>query len=313
MPLISVCIPTYNDVNSLVHNLNLLSKKTDLSFEVLICDDCLDNIIFSVVEKYQSKFKIHYFKGDNRGLDAALIKLIEKSSGEYIWWLGDDKLLSDSLDSVSKVLSSSQNLVFLWVNSHSSTDGKFTFNVSRDEFFDDRDRLLDFDIGLLGFISATIFKRKAALPCINNAKLHIGSSFACLYIIMYVLSVKGGLGILSKSCFQSIEKPSGEVRWYQQYQVFGINLYDIVIEFDNVFSVHNQRKALSRNLTRVLKSVVYERAVGLKTGFAILNISIKTLFLKYYSFSQFWIYLPLLLLPRIILRVIYKTYKLIIK
>jgi glycosyltransferase involved in cell wall biosynthesis len=313
LPLVSICIPTFNDEKSLIHNLDILSTKNDLPIELLICDDCPDNKIFSIVEKYQSKLKIHYFKGDNTSLDGAIIKLIEKSSGDYIWWLGDDMLLSDSLENITKVLSSSQELVFLWINSNSVSDGKLTFNVSQDEFFTDRDRLLDFDIGLLGFISATIFKRKAALPCINEAKLHIGSSFTCLYIIIYVLSVKGGLGIFSQSCFQSNEKPSGEVRWYEQYQVFGLNLYDIVGLFDNVFSSVALRKALSKNLTRTIKSIIYERSIGLKTGFASESISIKPLILKYYNFPQLWLFLPLLIVPRSMLKFLYIIYKFLIR
>ncbi|MDA8692359.1 glycosyltransferase family 2 protein [Candidatus Pseudothioglobus singularis] len=311
MPLISVCIPTLNDQKSLVHNLDLLCKKKDLSIEILVCDDCLDNTIFSIIEKYQSKLKIQYFKGDKVSLDGALIKLIEKSSGDYIWFLGDDLLLPDSLDNVTKILSERENLVFLWINSHSASDGKLTFNISNDIYFTDRDRLLDFDIGLLGFISATVFKRESALPSITKAKLHIGSSFACLYIIMFVLSVEGNLGIFSKSCFKSREKPSGEVRWYEQYQVFGLNLYDIVVQFDNVFSSGALREALSRNLTRTLKSIIYERAIGLKTGFALEHISIKPMFLKYYNFKQFWFFLPLLILPRFILRSLYKIFKIL--
>ena len=130
---------------------------------------------------------------------------------------------------------------------------------------------------------------------------------------MYVLSVKGRLGMLSQPCFTSLEKPSGEVRWYQQYQVFGINLFDIIIQFDDVFSPNTQKKALSKNLLKVLRSVIYERAIGLQTGFGIPNISLKTLLLKYYGFLIFWIYFPLLLLPRKILTLLFKVHKLFLK
>lgn len=307
-PILSICIPTFLDDKSLINNLSLLSKENSGSIEIIICDDSPNDLILSIVNEYKDKIPIKYFRGAGEGLDSALIKLIEFSSGKYIWWLGDDSLIPGSVEKVCKTLSLNKDLIFLWVNSHSIDDGKLTFGDVKSSFFNDRDKLLNYDIGLLGFITATIFRRNESIKALEKAKNHIDSAFACLYIILHVLSSKGQIGILGESCFTSREKPSGEIRWYDQFQVFGINLYDIVNEFDNIFTKSAQRKALAHNLVKVLKAILVERALGFTTGFASKHVSINILFLKYYSFPQFWFFLPLLITPVWIVTLGYKTF-----
>jgi len=312
-PLLSICIPTLSDVSSLKNNLDILSNENSSLIEIIVCDDCPTQEILEIVEKYQSKLTINYFRGKSEGLDSALIRLIESSSGEYIWWIGDDLLLPGSIKKICQTLSLRNNLIFLWVNSHSIDDDKLTFGKIDDIFFDDRDLLLKHDIGLLGFITATIFRREESLVGMNEAKTHIGSSFTCLFIILNILSLKGQLGMIGDSCFKSREKPSGEIRWYDQFQVFGINLYDIVNEFDNVFTFRNRRKALANNLVKVLKATLVERAMGFNTGFASKTVTTKSLFYRYYSFPQFWIFLPLIFTPTSLISIVYKVYSFIKK
>ena len=308
LPILSICIPTFSDINSLKSNLDLLCKESLSTIEIIVCDDSPNDVIKLVVQEYQEKILIKYFRGSGDGLDSALIKLIEFSSGDYVWWLGDDILMPGAVEKVCQTLKQNNDLIFLWVNSHSIVDGKLTFGNIKTSFFNNRDLLLNYDIGLLGFITATIFRRKESILSLEEAKTHIDSAFACLYIILHVLSSKGKIGMLGDSCFSSREKPSGEVRWYDQFQVFGINLYDIVNEFDNIFTKSARRKALAQNLAKVLKAVLVERALGFTTGFASKSVSIQVLLLKYYSFPQFWLFLPILVTPTWLIALVYKIY-----
>ena len=115
--------------------------------------------------------------------------------------------------------------------------------------------------------------------------------------------------MLKAPCFSSFPKPSGEIRWYDQFQVFGINLLHVVLKFSGRFDKQKLNSALNRNLKRVLKSILVERALGYKTGFASPSVSLKPLFINYYKFPLFWLYLPLLVIPSAVLKVLYSCYK----
>lgn len=227
-----------------------------------------------------------------------------------MWWIGDDVIAPEAIQRVIFLIEEHQDLTFIWVNSHDVRDkDALTINDRRSYFFSDKNQILELDIGLLGFITATIFKRRIAIPGLEQAKKHVGSAFVCMYIILSVIVQDGKYYFLGTPCFSSNTKPPGEVRWYDQFQVFGINLFYIVKEFEGSFSKRKIRKALLKNLSMVIKAVIVERALGLKTGFASPSPKLVSLARLYWSYWLFWLLLPLLITPRFILKPFYFFYK----
>lgn len=310
MPLLSVCIPTYNQPESVALLLGSLCDQYHSEVEIVVCDDSSNDETKHVVDSFLARLPVRYIRRSREGLDSAVIELVRVATGDYVWWVGDDMLLPGAISRVCDLLSDNRDLIFLWLNSCDITNSNLlTIDETSTSILNNRNFLLRYDIGLLGFITATMFRRDVALRCLDDAKKHIGSAFACLYIVLYVLSQPGRLGIIGEPYFASRPKPSGEVRWYDQYQVFGINLFQIANEFQHVFDKTALKRALADNLVRVLKSVIVERALGMHTGFASPSVSMKPLLVNYYNYWQLWVFLPIMLLPASVLKFLYRGYK----
>ncbi len=62
--LVSICIPTYNLVNYVTRLLDSIVIQSYKNIEVIISDDSNNDEIFKVIEAYNSKIEIHYFKNN---------------------------------------------------------------------------------------------------------------------------------------------------------------------------------------------------------------------------------------------------------
>ena len=308
--LLSVCVPTYNQAEAVKKLLENLVLQYTPQIEIVVCDDSTNNDTEEIVVEFQKIIPVRYFHRKREGLDRAVIFLTEEARGLFVWWIGDDVIGPDSIRRILTLISQNMDLSFIWVNSSDITNkNALTVSDTRNHFFKDRNEILKLDIGLLGFITATIFKRDVAVPGLTEAEKYIGSAFVCMYIILFVISREGRHYFLGTPSFHSNPKPPGEVRWYDQFQVFGINLFHVVKNFQGYFDRHLIKKALSKNLKMVLKAIVVERALGLKTGFASSSQKVIPLAKIYWNYPEFYLVLPLLLLPRPLLSFFYVYYK----
>jgi abequosyltransferase len=308
--LLSVCVPTYNQSAAVEKLLENLMPQYIPQIEIIVRDDSENNETEIIVSKFGKAVPIRYFRGKKEGLDAAIIFLTEEARGLFVWWIGDDVIDPGAIQRILSLIEEHKDLSFIWVNSHDIRNkDALTINDRRNYFFPDKNKILDIDIGLLGFITATVFKRELVIPGMTQARRHIGSAFVCMYIALYVIAQDGKCYYLGTPCFSSNHKPSGEVRWYDQFQVFGINLFHIVKEFESSFNKRQIRKALSKNLAMVVKAIIVERALGLKTGFASSSPKLIPMARLYWRYKEFWIFLPLLITPRFILKPFYAIYK----
>ena len=316
--ILSICLATYNQPDkvkrffeSIIPQLN---SEINQQIEIVVRDDSANSETENLIKNYFKKtpVSIRYFKGKKEGLDTAIIFLTQEAKGDYVWWFGDDVLAEGAISHILKLVKKFPQIFFIWVNSCDINHKNDTaFKLEENKFFDNRNQLLEKDVGLLGFISATIFKREKALSGIKKSKKYIGSAFVNLYLILHVLSQDGKFYFLNTPYVISEPKLSGEQRWYDPFQVFGINLYKIVYEFKNKFNEQSIRKALADNFRKAWRAVVVERAMGFITGFGSKTPKIKQMFKYYWSYPEFYIALPLFLMPRFILRIFYKIYKFI--
>jgi len=308
--LVSICIPTYNQPEAVKTLLHSILTQYRSSIEIVIRDDSEGDKTREIVSEFQHSLPIRYFRGRRRGLDDALVFLTGEARGKYIWWIGDDVLVSSAIKSVLSTIEKRPSISFLWVNSQDITlQERLTVRDSRSRYFRDRNEILSIDIGLLGFITATIIRRDIAVTALEPARKYIGTAFVCLYIVLYVICRGEGHYFLGKPCFMSHPKPPGEVRWYNQGVVFGINLYKVAIEFRDYFDRKTLRNALARNLVMVMKAIVVERGMGLNSGFAGDVPSLFSFGRIYWRYLEFYGYLPLLLLPRAMVRILYRLFK----
>ena len=123
--LLSICIPTYNRAKNLENCLKSiyiskrkLSKK--FNFEVNVSDNSQNNLSRHYALKYKKFLNINYSKNKkNIGYAPNYLKLVSKSKGKFIWFLGDDDmLLPNSLNIIQFLINKKHNQVDLfYVNS----------------------------------------------------------------------------------------------------------------------------------------------------------------------------------------------------
>jgi len=95
-PLISICIPAFNRPLHIIQLLSSIDCGSD-NIEIVICEDCSPDRerIRKAVEifKETSFFEINYFENDdNLGFDGNIRELVNRSSGQYLIFMGDDDL-----------------------------------------------------------------------------------------------------------------------------------------------------------------------------------------------------------------------------
>lgn len=122
---LSLLIPTYNRPSQVFNLLSYLKeeianvKTDDIEFEVIICDNSsnLETEKISLESELQKQGVLNYINNNgNIGGIENIVKLIELSSGEYSWVLGDDDVYYKGV--LSKICNeiNSSNFEFLFLN-----------------------------------------------------------------------------------------------------------------------------------------------------------------------------------------------------
>lgn len=96
--LFSVCIPAYNRVHHLPALLDSICAQDFHDFEVVICEDFSRERqqIAAVVREYQSRYPnvLRYLENEeNVGYDANIRNLVQKASGQFCFFMGNDDLV----------------------------------------------------------------------------------------------------------------------------------------------------------------------------------------------------------------------------
>lgn len=97
---ISVCIPAYNRARYLAQLLDSILLQDFRDFEIVVCEDQSPerNQIAAIVQEYIARYPdiIRYYENEiNLGYDANIRRLIEKASGQYCFFMGNDDLMAE--------------------------------------------------------------------------------------------------------------------------------------------------------------------------------------------------------------------------
>jgi glycosyltransferase involved in cell wall biosynthesis len=101
--ILTIAIPTYNRAQYLNIQLSNLIKQVNSysDIEILVSDNCSNDVTESVVENYNYSFINYYKQIENIGLDGNVLSCYENAKGKYIWYLSDDDVVFE--DSVQRV------------------------------------------------------------------------------------------------------------------------------------------------------------------------------------------------------------------
>ena len=108
-PFISICIPAYKHVDYLRRLLDSVLMQTYADYEIVITDDSPDDSVKELVEKYQTKKEIRYYKNTQPlGTPENWNEAIRKANGEWIKimhnddWFANDGALQVFYDSIKQ-------------------------------------------------------------------------------------------------------------------------------------------------------------------------------------------------------------------
>lgn len=95
MPLISICIPTYNGAAYLQEALDSVLAQTYKNIEVIVSDDASQDPTLQLVEQFKEKvdFPVRICKHTPAGIGANWNHCVQKAKGKYIKFLFQDDVL----------------------------------------------------------------------------------------------------------------------------------------------------------------------------------------------------------------------------
>ncbi len=115
-PKFSVCIPAYNRGRHLAPLLDSILGQDYEDFEIVLCEDRSPerDTIVAIGESYSQRYpgKLRLFLNEqNLGYDGNVRNLVEKSAGEYCFFMGNDDLMCDgALRTASEVIDRHENV-----------------------------------------------------------------------------------------------------------------------------------------------------------------------------------------------------------
>ncbi len=115
MPLISVCIPSYNRAQFLEPLLDSILRQDYHDYEIIICEDASPQreLIKEIINnKYTNDKRIKFFLNEtNLGYDANFRELLDKATGDYCFFMGNDDLMAaGALKKVANVVLMNSNI-----------------------------------------------------------------------------------------------------------------------------------------------------------------------------------------------------------
>lgn len=308
-PLLSICIPTYRQPERVRALLARIVPELTQEIEIVIQDDSPDSETEMVVRSFKTPSHLAYFHGEKKGVDIALISLLSNARGKYVWWFGDDELELGALKAVTESLRAHPEISFLVVNARQKGHSLPDFMLGEDHFFRDSNEVLEKIGDLLGFISIIIMEREKIISGIEAAKKHVGSSWVSLFLILHALAASKHCFYLSHPYVHTVSRDPTKPAWYDGFTVFALNFYRVVATFRGKFSRRSLRIMLRNNFRKILKGILVYRAKCYSHGLGGAHANARALFPLYWSFVEFWIALPILLLPRAWMPFLYGCYK----
>lgn len=307
--ILSLCIPTYAQPLQIKRTLDSLLGQDLERVEIVIRDDNPNSKTEGVISEYLAKLPIRYFHMTKEGIDPAFLFLSQEASGTFVWWFGDDVLLPGAVDRVVDFLRHNESLDFMYINSTDMSGENYSIQMGGSRFFRDKNEALLELKDQLGFCSAMLFRKEVLLSGLQEAERFVGSSWVTLFLALNTLAVGKSFYFLDGKNFLSDPKLPGEIRWYDPFEVHGINFFIVMQEFKDVFDRKILRKVLAEKFAQTWRTVVVERARGFKTGFAAPSPKIWKMAKYYWSCPEFYIALPLMLVPRPLLMFLFARYK----
>ncbi|MBN2198085.1 glycosyltransferase family 2 protein [Candidatus Wolfebacteria bacterium] len=315
--LLSICIPTYNWPKKLKQLLKNIISQNSSDIEIVIGDDSNNLKTKEMIRNDFSMKQVRYYRNKHKEIshksslnfDKNVLSITKKARGKYVWWFGDEEIKPGAITYVLNIIKKNPEISLIWINFRGLNNLLPARNFGGDKFFKDKNYVLEEISNELGFLSSIVFKKDKILNInTDNMNRFIGSGFINIYLVMHILSQEGKFYYIDYPyiiCHPTpIEKHS-----YGGFEVFGINFYHIVRNFENQFKRKSIKKMLAKNFGHVWRGILVCWLKGYDTP----KGKFKNMFKFYWNFPEFLIAGPLFLMPKFVTKFFYFVYKKILR
>ncbi|MDP1689114.1 MAG: hypothetical protein Q8L47_03215, partial [bacterium] len=227
-----------------------------------------------------------------------------------------DEILPGAINHVLELVKKYPEIDYMWVDFAHGEDRKLAIPFPEERFFRDRDEVLEILGPNIGLLSTMFIKRSKGMPFLDlGRKNAIGFAFAVLVPILGTLTGDGKFFFLRGPYvfnhpttideIKEITTRTGSIK-NDGFDIYGVNFYQIVSLFKSKFKKQSMKKFLSDNFAAVWRGML----VGYVGGWDTPNGKRWRMFKLYWSYPEFYLAIPFLLLPASVDRLLYKIYKL---
>ena len=312
---LSIAIPTYNGAKYIREALDsIIAQLDDIDEEpeIVISDNASTDETPEVIREYQKKYPfIKYFRNEkNMGLDRNLDLIFKRAKGEYVWLLSDDDTLKEKsipifLDKLNKY----KNPSVLFLN-YSECDVNMNERLQRhrpdihkDVYCEDGDIFIRESKFLFGLVSSLVIKRQEWNQA--NIDKYIGCDSVHIAAIIEIVKNQPSVIISDKL----VNLRTGNLRWGSEgtFLYPGFKIVKIFQGMKNMGYEKGTYDYLIGHMYKAnLKAVLVANSQGLKNKKNVVINMIEC----YKNYPLFWlIHLPLLIIPNIFYKIVYKACK----
>lgn len=246
--LLDIAIPTWNRCEKLDQSLERLHswvKENDF-IRISVYDNCSSDETQAVAEKWIKKFDgrmLYKRNEENVGLIGNYINCINNSSGEYLWVVGDDDVLSPlALGLIARAISDRKKNIDLIALNYRPIDGS-TGEVMYPSVFskdlhkrfpkgsDNFEACFREFYGSLMFITACVLKTSRAKDVICRTKKEMKGNLALPFYVAANCAGSGEMVVIDEVVFDGLY---GVGSWKSKsFSVFHIDLPIVLLELFN--------------------------------------------------------------------------------
>lgn len=172
VPLISICIPSYERVDLLQRLLESIRIQTFRDFEVIVSDDSKTEEVARLVQQYSNDFQIHYHRNEiSLGTPRNWNHAISKANGTWVKLMHDDDWFSGP-DSLEEFVKATKNGIdFIWSYHTAVYDSGRVVNPDYHSDFDlNKNPYQLFSANIIGPPSCVLVRRAGELDFDGNLK-----------------------------------------------------------------------------------------------------------------------------------------------
>lgn len=308
---LTIAIPTYNGASNICETLDSILIQMQTGVDIIISDNASTENTSEIIKEYQLKYPCikYYCNEENLGMDSNFDLAVRRSEGEFVWLFSDDDIMMPgAIKKVMSILNEYQNLVAIYVNySVYSIDlatciQEYGIEIEKDRLCSNGNQFLDTVMQGPGFLSADVVNR--AIWMDTDITPYMGTNWVQFGTI---------LNMVENRLSYCIAKPYiklriGAIRWAGNGQFF-LNMLNFIEILQNLKKSQYKPAVLNKTINIVMQSWSLTISSAKRDGLDVNIRLIKRMVEMFGGTLLLWLwYLPMLLVPNFIYRLVYGKY-----